>query len=277
MTIKQIEETLEEGNSLKTIAQAYSDIASLKVKRIKGETERNRMFFEEISYVYRLIKTLADKKKVKLQKKKKTISLVLTSNYRFHGGINISLLNYFLTTTRRLETDILLINKAAIDFFKSRPSLKNYRSVELKTDIPTPLELKSLVDYLKDYSQILVFYSKLKSLLIQIPEMIDLSSTQIQTQNSSQTDFSFIFEPDLPKLLTFFDSQIITLLLEEAFLESELSRTASRFISMDQAETEANKFIKENEILRSYTKRTQRNNAMLENYTSIRATRQANG
>ena len=45
MTIKEIDQYLEEGNSLKQIAQAYSEIANQKLKRIRSEVERNSVFF----------------------------------------------------------------------------------------------------------------------------------------------------------------------------------------------------------------------------------------
>ena len=63
MTIKEIDTILEEGNSLKQIAQSYTEIANLKIKRIRSEVERNRIFFEEIASVFALMKRLAIKKK----------------------------------------------------------------------------------------------------------------------------------------------------------------------------------------------------------------------
>lgn len=275
MTIKEIDQALEEGYSLKSIAQAYSEIANLKIKRIRSEVERNRMFFEEISYVYGLIKTLANKKKLAVAKSKKTISLILTSNYRFYGSINSALIDFYLTTTAKFATDRLLINKAAIEYFRAHPSpqQQGFSQMVLKDDVPDASELKELVNIIKDYYQVLIFFPKLKSLLLQQPDILDLSTTKQEGVSKSQIDFKFIFEPDLAKILAFFDSQIITLLLEEAFLEAELSRTASRFISMDQAETEANKFIKEYSAYKAYGERSLENNTILENYAAMTAIR----
>lgn len=284
MTIKEINKVLEEGNALKSIAQIFSDIANLKIKRIRGEVERNRTFFEEISYVYGLIKQLANKKGLGIKKGKKTISLILTSNYHFFGNINSDLIDFFVSTTAKMETDRLIIGKTAIDYFKTQlklnkltPNFNNYQEIVLKEDMPSTAELKKLVGLTEDYQQILIFFPKLKSLLIQLPEILDLSTTQKSIVDSSQIDFKFIFEPELPKVLAFFDSQIITLLLEEAFLESELSRTASRFISMDNAETEANKFIKEYTKIKAYAKRNLDNNTILEDYATMMAVRNLHG
>ncbi len=281
MTIKQIEENLEEGESLKGITQAYSEIANLKIKRIRTEVERNRIFFDEISGVYGIIKAFALKKKVALQKPKKRLCILLTSNYRFYGNINTSLTNYFLGSTRELtDIDKIVLGKGGIESFRATKLLPNYKEMMLKDDMPSGQELTDLAKLCNEYNQVLVFHSKFKSLLTQQATFTDITAVSLYLKESvkendpKNKDFlRFIFEPELAKILEFFDTQIITLLLEGTFLESELSRTASRFISMDQAETEANKLIKSYQALKAYTKRNMDNNTILENFASMAALR----
>lgn len=278
MTIKQIEDALEEGTSLKTIAQAYSEIANLKIKKIRSDVERNRIFFREIGSVYALVKTMAAEKKIVIQKPKGTVSLILTSNYRFYGSINSDLLEFFVLTTGKIKTDHIYLGKAAIDFFRAQPVSASHKEVLLKGDQPDAEELNALAKELSLYNQVLVFYSSMKSLMIQQPTALDITASSSHPEGAKahlpgEQNFKFIFEPEFSKILEFFDSQIITLILEGAFLESELSRTASRFISMDQAETEANKFIKQYQALKAYTKRNMDNNTILENFASMAALR----
>lgn len=277
MTIKEVDAAIEEGQSLKSITQAYSEIANLKIKKIRTEVERNRFFFQEISKVYALIKKLAVKKKINITKPKKTISIVLTSNHRFYGQINSDLLKFFIQVTSSLETDRIVLGKMGIEYFKAQTVFKSLGEVLLKEDQPSTAELKFLVDLMKDYNQVLVFYSSMKSLLVQQPTMTDITASNVlanePTTQKKEEEFKFIFEPDLMKILQFFDSQIITLLLEATFLESELSRTASRFISMDSAETQANKLIKEYLMIKAYAKRNMDNNTILENFACMMASR----
>ena len=285
MTIKEIDAALEEGQSLKAITQAYSEIANLKIKRIRAEALRNRVFFQEILGVYALVKTLSLKKKINVPSKpKKVVSIILTSNYRFYGAINSDLLEFFVKTIQKLDTDCIYLGKAAIDYFKAQPQLnQGHVSTEvlLKDDQPDTAELLNLVGLLSNYKRVLVFYSSMKSLLVQVPTAMDITASSSSLVNSSfvnekrttNNEFKFIFEPDLSKILQFFDSQIITLLLEGTFLESELSRTASRFISMDKAETEANKLIKQYLTLKAYVKRNMDNNTILENFATMMAVR----
>ena len=283
MTIKQIDEALEEGESLKAIAQAYSEIANLKVKRIKNAVERNRAFLDEISQVYSIVKAFAIKKKAIVPKPKKRLCILLTSNEKFYGNINSSLINYFVGLSKELnDVDKIVLGKAGINFFRAAKILPVYREMMLQKDIPSSAELEQLALLSADYNQVLIFHSKMKNLLIQDTTFTDITSISMYMMDfyvknldpkNKKSIPHFIFEPELPKILKFFDRQILTLLLEQTFLESELSRTASRFISMDSAETEANKFIKEYQILKTYTKRNADNNTILENFATMIAVR----
>lgn len=269
MTLKEIDELIEEGQSLKTIAQAYSEIANLKIKRIRAEADRNRIFFKEVSLIFGMIKALALKKKITLPKPKKRVCLILTSNYRFYGNINAALINFFIESTQSISTDRIILGKSAVEYFKTSRLILNYQEILLKTDLPSYAELTQLVNMIKDYSHVLVFYSRMKSLLVQEPVVSDLYSTAEILEEKGQ-GLRFIFEPELNKILNFFDSQILTLLLKATFLESEVSRTASRFISMDQAETAANNFIKEYQKLRAYNERNIKNNQILEAIAALK-------
>ena len=297
MTIRELDQLIEEGKSLKQIAQAYSEIANQKIKRIRGQLEVNRIFFKDMSKVYALVKALAKNKKISVSKPKKMLCIILTSNYRFYGQINSDLIDFFIQITKGIDTDRIVLGKAAIEYFKNTNIFKNYRGafgtreILLKSDQPDGLELTGLVNIIREYNQVLIFYSRLKSLLVQEPSYTDITSTTEKISLDKQslrsddlkkesTHFTakqevphFIFEPELIRILAFFDSQILTLLLEESFLESEVSRTASRFISMDQAENEANKVLKDYERLRSYAQRNLQSNQLLESIASILAVR----
>jgi ATP synthase F1 gamma subunit len=268
-TIKQIDQIIEEDNSLKIIAQAYSEIANQKVKKIRLEAERNRLFLEEIGKSYALIKLLAQKRKVSVAKPKACVTVLITSNNRFYGTIDSDLIKFYTNQTKAMQTDRIVIGKMGIEHFKTEKTFGNMEEVVLKSDMPTPEELKQLTELIHDHNQVLVFYSQLKSLLVQVPMVLDLTQSQsVYSPLADESKFRFIFEPQLPQVLSFFDSQVANLILEGTFLESEAARTASRFISMDQAQSSADKMIREYEKVRAYTKRNLENNLILENFAS---------
>lgn len=273
MTIKEIDQLLEESNSLKQITQSYSEIANQKIQRIRVELKRNRLFFEEISKVYSLVRAIAGKTGVSVPKPKQRVCILQTSNFGFYGNINSSIIEFFIEQTKNLECDRIIVGKTGIEYFQSNKIFPSFTKVVLKNDHPNPNELNQFINIVKSYNQVLIFYSRLKSILKQIPTFTDITETSQKISMEKSSDIRFIFEPEISKILQFFDNQILVLLIEQAFLESEASRTASRFISMDQAETEANKFIKQYEGLKAYMERNMQSNQLLESISSILAVR----
>ena len=210
-----------------------------------------------------------------MPKTKERICILQTSNYRFYGNIDSSIIEFFISQTKDLNTHRVVIGKVGIDYFQANRIFKDFIPMVLKDDQPSPAELSAFVSVTKSYNQVLIFYSRFKSLLHQEPAVTDITETSQKILFNEKDNLQFIFEPEIAKTLQFFDLQILILLIEQVFLESEVARTASRFISMDQAETEANKYIKQYSSMKAYAKRNLLNNQLLESISSILAVRKA--
>lgn len=278
MTIKEINNLVEEAKSLKQITQAFTQIASSKLKRIRSGVERNRDFFKDLSSIYGLINIIAKDRKIKPpQKNGKTLSIVLTSNQRFYGKITGELIEFFLVQISKIRSDKLIIGWSGIEVLKSVNYALSYKPLVLAGDFPTNEEFLKLSKYLNSYSRVLVFHPQFQSVLIQKPVVADL--TQSEQQISLKTGLSkelinqinsFIIEPELKTIVDFFDNQIKILLLEATFLESELARTASRLISMDNAQNEAEKYLNIQKILLLNAKRSIANVRILETIAAMK-------
>lgn len=269
MTTKQIKELINAGEGLKTLAESYTEIASLKLKQIRDDVERNRAFFEELTSVYGIVKQIASKEKLTVNfKTKDTISIIMTSNYRFYGNINTRLADTFYKQIQTYQTDLLVIGKTGQQLLKPLPKTTRATFVVLKRDMPDDDELQALAKYIQPYNRILVYYPQFKSVLVQLPVIKDITQSQrtlqdTQTQALSE-NMGFILEPEIAEMLVFFDSQITALLLQEAFLESELSRTSSRLIAMDQAQSNADQYVNEQKSVLIHTTRAITNMKILE-------------
>jgi len=73
----------------------------------------------------------------------------------------------------------------------------------------------------------------------------------------------------VPKILNFFDAQLKQVLIEQTFLETELARTSSKLISMDNAQNNADEFLEKQRIFLSQAKRSLQNTRILETITSM--------
>lgn len=277
MTIKQLTTVVEQAGTLKEISQAYTEIASSKLKRIRNAVVKNRYFLDDLAKVYVVVKQVANQRHILLKSKyQKPISLLITSNYHFYGNVNNELIKYFTQQMIKQPTDQIIIGKTALEWLKGSNYSLPYESYILKSDYPSIEELTALVTKLKDYAQVLIYYSELKTVMVQQPTFKDITQTaslhmQVEQQKQQEQDFEklFIFEPEIEKILDFFNNQVTNLLLQQTFLESELSRTASRLISMDQAQTNADKYISEQKRLLATAKRSQVNEKLIETYTAL--------
>ncbi|MBI4036818.1 F0F1 ATP synthase subunit gamma [Candidatus Daviesbacteria bacterium] len=266
LTLRQVHQALEESESLKIIAQAYTELAALKLQKIRFGIEQNRTFFQEVKGVLRAVKVAAEKRGIaQTSKKKGMISLVLTSNHHFYGNLENQLLDYFVENSTKFPTDRIVVGSTGTEFLKQTKYSYPYKSLVFKDDLPFTQDMHDLVSELAQYEQILVYYSRMRSVLIQEPHVVDLlQQPPEQYLNAPERSLDYIFEPEIESMLDFFNNQITTLLLEQTFLESELARTAARIVSMDQAQGNADDYIKSQRKQLSQAKRATDNNQLLD-------------
>lgn len=266
MKISEIKDLIDESKAFKSIAQGYEEIASLKLKKIRTEVERNRVFLAEMSYVYEMVNKIAHAKGIVIRPKNgQVLSIALTSNYRFYGNINNELMRFFIVNTSKYPTKRLVIGQTGISFLEGSRYFQSYEKFNFGQDIPIAEELKKLSDYLRNFSRVLVYYPQMKSVLHQNPSIKDVTAVPNVSKKMLEEDsVDFIFEPEIEKVIQFFDTQITTLLIEQSFLEAELARTASRLLSMDEAQNNAEDYIKENNIKLQIAKRSEKNIRLLE-------------
>lgn len=277
MTTKQIKELIEQAQSLKQITQAFTQISSSKLKRIRVGAEKNREFFQDLSNIYGLINIIRKRRKIPIPVKNgKTLIILLTSNERFYGHVTGDLIEFFLVQGSKIRADKLIIGKSGVETLKAMNYALTFTPMILKSDFPDNAEFLQLSQLINQYSKVMVFHSQFESVLKQVPIISDI--TQSEEEVSEKTNLSseqvnqynnFIIEPEIKQIAEFFDNQIKVLILESTFLESELARTASRLISMDSAQNEAEKFLTAQELALLTANRSIQNARILETVAAM--------
>lgn len=263
MTVKQIEQNIQVGATLRAVAQAYSEISSMKLKKTRETIEKNKQFAAEISQVFHTLKFLALKKSSAseivrglVEKNGRELNVVLSSNSRFYGTLHKSLFDFFLAS--KAEGEIIVVGKMGVDYFKAINFEKPFQGYLFTKDVPEETEFADFIAKVSSFKTVLVYHSAFKTVLTQSPKVVDITQSVAQAEDISQDanlqSIDFILEPELEKILTFFDSQIISLLLESAILETELARTSSRLVSMGNAEKNAREFLDHQKVLLSSAK-----------------------
>lgn len=267
MTVKEINESLQEGEALKTIAVAYTEIASLRLKKIRQQVVNTRAFFVEILNIYAMLRHIVLQKRPIIPSQAKTASIILTSNNRFYGHIESELIKFFLDQTPD-KGDIIVVGRGGKEAFSGLQL--PFTAVIFKEDVPERQELAELVERIRNYQAVLVYFARFQTVLNQVPVVVDITQSQAKAVSMSEKiEEAYIFEPEVPKILDFFDNQLKQVLIEQTFLETELARTSSKLISMDQAQNNADEFIEQQNKLLVQARRSILNTQILETVTSM--------
>lgn len=276
-TVKQINDQLEDSESLKMVAEAYTEIAALKLAKIRTGIEKNRLFFQEMTEVYHIVNVEVAKKNLQIRPKKGTVSILITSNYHFYGGMEKDLVKFFIVNTSKFETDRIGIGLTAQEFLKSFNYFDPRQQVIFKEDLPSAEELQAFVAKITGYEQIMIFHSRMHTVLTQAPHVVDIVQKPPEYYLKTMAPkINYIFEPELEMIYKFFENQIIMLLIEQTFLESELARTAARLTSMDQAQLAAREAIHKQKRELAMAKRSIDNIHLLESVATMKAYREEN-
>lgn len=258
--INKIKNYLEEVGSLELLANVYTDIARARLEKVRTGIERNRAFVAEIANVLHIVRVAAEEKGLSAKKKKKvSASLLITSNKRFYyGNLDSRVTDFYVAHTAYTGfVDRFVVGSVGADELAGRRYPFPVKSVRFDRDLPNTIELEILAEQLNDYQKVFVYFPRFKTVLSQQPSFVDITGL-VFASSTGEADHYYIFEPEIEKILDFFEGQVMAILLEQAFLESELSRLGSQLVAMDNASINAGKIIhQQNELLaaakRSYS------------------------
>ncbi|HFC10576.1 MAG TPA: hypothetical protein ENJ75_00020, partial [Candidatus Kaiserbacteria bacterium] len=143
------------------------------------------------------------------------------------------------------DTDALVIGSTGKGFIEnSSGTFPSVPSIVFAGDRPTKKEIKKFLEQVAGYEEVHIFYPSFVSVFSQKISEIDITHTVSRSESKKTEPMEYIFEPELPKILTFFETRIRYLLFSRIVLESELARTAARIFSINRAQDRANKQIK---------------------------------
>ncbi len=265
-TLDKIKSDLEEVESLEVLAEVFTDIAHARLLRVRAGIERNRLFAGEVSRVLHVVRVTAEEHKLSaLRKKKISASVVITSNKRlYYGGLDTKVMNYYMAHTAYTGyVDRFVIGSVGVDTLKTLNYPFQFEIVDFEKDLPSIAELTNLANKLKDYQKVFVYYPQFQTVLSQQPSFVDITGL-VSAVASGDVDRYYIFEPEIEKILDFFESQVMAILLQQAFLESELARIGSQLMTMDNAQGNAMAMIKQENSLLASAKRQMASMKVLE-------------
>lgn len=246
---RQVQEEIYFAGTLEMLASAFEEISVMRIQKVKGFVLSSRQFLDELSSVFRDVKS-AHKRKITLMLKErdkksgnlvtqpgKEVVVLMGANTRLYGNIVPKVFDFFMKNIINNTCDIVIIGKLGKELFDQADIKKPYTYFEL-SDYETSIEsMKEVISYLANYPKITVFYGKFLNVANQEPTASDISGqTAMKTQEGGEESvFNAIFEPTLEDIINFFETQVLATFFQQTVHESQLARYASRIMAMEGA------------------------------------------
>ena len=264
---KELKEDSEVVSAIKDITSVYQEIASFRIKQMREGVAKTKEFLSGVAEVYNHAKAsyVAAVQKAVLKGKTgfaqaafikrngKKVFILLSANEHLYGTLILDIWHLFINELRREEADKVIIGSVGKYFARNDRLASGATYFFLDDDKPTTPQIKKIVDFIRDYEQIVVYSGEMVTVLSQIPAKSVISGG-VSLEEEIEEAKSYLFEPAPAKILEFFETEIIAALFNQKIFEHQLARFAARMVAMDQANENAketlNKLGREFSVLR---------------------------
>lgn len=261
---KRILEELETIDSMGEIAEAYEEIAVVRMQKIRDAVLKADVFFARLNTVYNDLKKSYQNQIAEMAKKKggqkeieKFQSMVkngrkavvfISANAKLYGEIVGKVFNSFYEEASKGGSDVVIVGRVGKELYENRSGNKKYEYFELSDQDVKYEDLREIARKLLAYEKVVVYYGRFVNLANQLAAFLDMSGEIIQPQVvkaeeekapqvkvETQEGKKFLFEPGLENILSFFESQIFASLFQQTLQNTQLARHASRIMAMEKA------------------------------------------
>lgn len=215
---KLIQSELDFTKTFSLIAQAYEEIAVMKMRKVRTSVLSTREYLSRLSEVFydlkkakarqKLQESIADKlKQTKVaaykkppkikpkdepsiaeieqgklnappEKLQKTVSVLLSANTTLYGGLIQRIFKLFIDNVLKDNSDIIIVGRVGRRLYEEQVNKKTYLYFELP-DIEISLEnLKPVIFHMVKYQKIMVYYGKYDSVVTQKEISSNISGDQ---------------------------------------------------------------------------------------------------
>ena len=243
-----IKERINEVGTLQNLVDAYEEIASIRMKKIRNSVLTNRYFQDEINMIFdqlrvsyaKEIATLAKKRKGKetitfLPHNGKVVSVLLSANTGLYGDIMVETFQLFMEEAKKGLSELTIVGRQGFSQYLAEGVGRPYTFFDLPDFGKNKIQLAEIIKHIVQYEEIHVYYGKYRNVISQDPTELMISAQISLSGTSTEKPVSYIFEPSLEKILMFFETEIFASLFEQSVIESQLAKFASRFLAMDRA------------------------------------------
>lgn len=249
-SIQQIDKTIEDFTFMQTMVDAYEEIAANRMRRIRDSVLQSRTFLTGLNKVLQEVKASYKQQLVALMKQKKvndlsrlslvnkngkTLAVFLSANTGLYGDIILQTYREFDEYVTANKVDIAIMGKRGKALFEQHHPGVAFTYFEFPDDAIDAQLVKKIIPFALGYEKLFVFFPEFKSLISQVPTILDVYGTQPGVEQLDKAPERYIFEPSLENIVIFFESEIFAAIFEQTMYEANLAKFAARMYSLDKA------------------------------------------
>lgn len=249
----EIKEDIAFTANLNSLVSAYEEIAVMRIQRIRDSVLAARLFHERLANVFtevqssNALQVAAALKKREQALRGKNAVVLLSSNTRLSGAITANVSRHFLKHADLSGSDVIIIGQVGKEHIQSVRPDATFTFFPLPEGTPDMHELRPIIKTLLQYHTVTVYFGHFENLLNQRPATVQLGVTESTQQRVEKAEHektwfsqstlavSYIFEPSIEQVVTYFNDQIFAALIKQTADESWLSLLGSRITAMEQA------------------------------------------
>lgn len=245
MQLSELRNDIEVFRTFGAFTETHEAIAAFRIQHLRSSVVQTRMFLTEVSDLYNLVKSFylmaahqpkgLDSKQIKFLKKNgKKVSILLTSNTGFYGGVLKNLFDDFMNYISTNPGDIAIVGRVGKELYLEKGLKQNPTFFDLDDERPSDEDFNKIIGFVREYDAIVVHYVQFFSVLTQIPYYSNIAG-EIDNNAEAKKDIHFAFEPSYEEILAFFETQILEAIFRQKAYEHQLARYGGKLVAMDDA------------------------------------------
>ena len=277
-----VEKDMAGIGTLKDLTNGFESLASTQVAKVKSKAQLSQEFFNLLWQRYTAIR-VDPKKRLTYREGSngRKVLVLISAEAGLSGDLDMRMIETMQNDYNPSNTDIVVLGSHGASQLSQRdiPYIRFFQVPESDNYV----NVTPVINAIKDYEKIVVYYEEYLSLGQQEVRSIDLiSHVQEMSEDASEgvmTDQDTIFEPSLNEIADQMESTMMSLALSQTILQSGLAQAASRFNAMTVAEDRATELLGEYKLEFHRAKRSESDRRLREVLVSIKKKRReaANG
>lgn len=250
---KKLKEEIATNQDFGLLTRSYQEHAIGQINFARYSVLYSRDFSKDLEVIFSNVRTSyftrVSTKELKnvIKKNGKDIWILVAANNKLYGEIILKTTRLFVAKIKDIDAkkvDIAIIGRQGKNIFDQANTNWPYDFYDIPDTNVTPDLLKKLSEKLINYENIYVFFGKYDNLVSQTPVQVALSGDILKDTPSDKESYSkqsFLYEPKIEEILSYFENQILSLLLNQTVQEAQLARYASRISAMESAQANIRK------------------------------------